>query len=107
MVIERFRPNIVLAGMEAHDEDRVDLLRIAAEGEVQLKPVKPCARCPIPNVDPATGQSSPEVGDMLQGYRKDERVGGAITFGMNAIVLQGEEQTLRVGQAVSANWVFE
>ena len=105
--IERFRPNIVLAGMEAHDEDRVDLLRIAADQEVQLKPVKPCPRCPIPNVDPATGQSSPEVGDTLQGYRKDERVGGAITFGMNAIVLQGEEQTLRVGQAVSANWVFE
>jgi uncharacterized protein YcbX len=105
--IERFRPNIVLAGMEAHDEDRVDLLRIAADQEVQLKPVKPCPRCPIPNVDPATGQSSPEVSDTLQGYRKDERVGGAITFGMNAIVLQGEEQTLRIGQAVGANWAFD
>lgn len=105
--IERFRPNIVLAGVEAHDEDRLDLLRIAADQEVQLKPVKPCPRCPIPNVDPATALSSPEVGDTLQGYRKDERVGGAVTFGMNAIVLQGEEQTLRVGQSVSADWVFD
>ncbi|HET6828146.1 MAG TPA: MOSC N-terminal beta barrel domain-containing protein [Ramlibacter sp.] len=104
--IERFRPNIVLAGMEAHDEDRLELLHIAADEEVQLKPVKPCPRCPIPNVDPATAQSSPEVGDTLQAYRKDERVGGAITFGMNAIVLQGEEQTLRVGQAVGASWAF-
>jgi uncharacterized protein YcbX len=105
--IERFRPNIVLAGVEAHDEDRLELLHIAADEEVQLKPVKPCPRCPIPNVDPATAQSSPEVGDTLQAYRKDERVGGAVTFGMNAIVLKGEEQTLRVGQAVGASWAFD
>ena len=60
--IERFRPNIVLAGLQAHDEDRLHELRIAtAEGEVVLRLVKPCPRCPIPNVDPASGQSSPEV----------------------------------------------
>jgi uncharacterized protein YcbX len=59
------------------------------QGEVQLKPVKPCARCPIPNVDPATA-SSPEVGDTLQGYRQDARLNGAVTFGMNAIVLAGD-----------------
>ena len=58
--IERFRPNIVLAGIEAHDEDRVDTLHIATgEGEVQLRPVKPCARCPIPDIDPATADEQP------------------------------------------------
>lgn len=105
--IERFRPNVVLSGLQAHDEDQVDVLHIAAQEEVQLKPVKPCPRCPIPNIDPATAQSSPEVGDMLQSYRRNERVNGAVSFGMNAIVLQGAEQTLRVGQAVSAAFRFD
>ena len=106
--IERFRPNVVLAGIEAHDEDRVDTLHIkTAEGEVSLRPVKPCARCPIPDIDPATGTSSPEVGDMLRTYRSDPRVDGAITFGMNAIVLEGVEHALRVGQSVGANLRFE
>ncbi len=104
--IERFRPNIVLAGLEAHDEDRLGDIVIAADQEVRLRPVKPCARCIIPNVDPATGQSSPQVGDMLQTYRSDMRVGGAVTFGMNAIVLGGADQVLRVGQTVTADWNF-
>lgn len=106
--MERFRPNIVLAGLEAHDEDRVDVLRVAAEeGPVQLRPVKPCPRCPIPNIDPATAQVDPVVTDTLQGYRRNERVGGAISFGMNAIVVEGFERTLRVGQAVSADFKFD
>jgi uncharacterized protein YcbX len=104
--IERFRPNIVLDGLQAHDEDRLSSLRIAADQPVELKPVKPCARCPIPDIDPATGESSPAVGDALRSYRRDERVGGAITFGMNAIVVAGVDQTLRVGQAVEADWNF-
>jgi len=106
--IERFRANIVLAGIESHDEDRVDALHIeTAEGEAELKPVKPCTRCPIPDIDPATGVSSPEVGDMLRTYRADARVDGRITFGMNCIVLQGVEHMLKVGQAVGANYRFE
>lgn len=106
--IERFRPNIVLAGLEAHDEDRVEMLHIAtAEGSAQLQPVKPCTRCPIPDIDPATATSSPEVGDMLRSYRADPRVGGAITFGMNLIVREGVEHMLKVGQAVGANYRFD
>ena len=106
--VERFRPNLVLAGIEAHDEDRVDMFHIsAADAVVQLQPVKPCSRCPIPDIDPATAQSSPEVGDTLRSYRQDARVNGAITFGMNAIVREGAEQVLRVGQTVGANYRFD
>jgi uncharacterized protein YcbX len=106
--MERFRPNVVLAGFGAHDEDRVDMVRVDAGGHgVHLQPVKPCSRCPIPNIDPATAQSSPAVADTLQTYRQDARLGGAITFGMNAIVRQGAGQVLRVGQRVAADVRFE
>jgi len=104
--IERFRPNIVLAGLEAQDEDRLDVLRIGADGEVQLRPVKPCSRCGIPDVDPATAQVDPLVSDMLQTYRRNPVLDGAVTFGMNVIVLKGEGQILRVGQPVAADWRF-
>ena len=116
----RFRPNIVLAAapgeieLAPHDEDRFDLLRIEADAPadagaaaVVLKLVKPCLRCTIPNIDPQTAASSPEVGDLLQAYRQDARVGGAITFGVNAIVLEGVEVLLKVGQRVRADFCFQ
>lgn len=107
VTVQRFRPNIVLAGMQAHDEDQIATMHITtAEGNVELALVKPCPRCPIPNVNPLTGVPSPEVGDTLQSYRQDARLDGAVTFGMNAITLQGFEQVLRVGLAVGANYAF-
>ena len=111
--MSRFRPNIVLGlstdsgAQMPHDEDRVDVLHISTEqGKLMLKPVKPCIRCPIPDIDPVTATSSPKVGNALQSYRSDPRVGGAVTFGMNAVVLEGFEQTLRPGQLVTANYRF-
>jgi uncharacterized protein YcbX len=105
--IERFRPNIVLAGLEAHDEDRLELVRIATDaGEVQLRPVKPCSRCTIPNIDPATAQSDPAVADALQSYRRDPVLDGAVSFAMNAIIVAGVDSTLRIGQPVAASIRF-
>ena len=107
VLIERFRPNIVLGGMQAHDEDRVGDLHVTTDsGDVRLKLVKPCARCPIPNIDHMTATSSSVVGDMLQTYRSDARVGGAVSFGMNAIVTRGFDQVLRVGQVARADYEF-
>jgi uncharacterized protein YcbX len=106
--VERFRPNLVLADVEAHDEDRIDELVVrTAEGEVRLRNAKPCSRCPIPDVDPATGVCSPEVGDALRSYRADPRLDGAITFGVNAIVLDGIDRMLRRGQRVEAAFRFD
>lgn len=115
--MSRFRPNIVLGSaadagepgaMTAHDEDRLDVLHISTgQGSLQLKLVKPCARCSIPNIDPVTALSTHDVGDMLQTYRSDPRVAGALTFGMNAVVVEGFEQTLKTGQQVLAHYTFE
>ena len=104
----RFRPNVVLSGLLPHDEDHLGPLEVWSDGVAiaGLQLVKPCARCPIPNIDPVTAQSHPGVGDALQAYRQDARVNGAITFGMNAIVTHGAGTVLRVGQAVQGNYAF-
>ena len=105
--MERFRPNLVLDGLRPWDEDHIDELEIdTAQGPVRLKLVKPCTRCTIPNVDPATGEPTTEPGDTLAGFRADPRMDGALTFGMNAVVLSGFEHTLQIGQSVRANFAF-
>lgn len=101
--MRRFRANLVLGGVMAHDEDRIGMMTL---GAVQLKPVKPCPRCPIPNIDPDSARPHPVVSDTLQAYRQDARVKGAVTFGMNCIPMTGVGQVLRVGQRVSADWAF-
>lgn len=104
----RFRPNIVLAGVDAHDEDRVGALTVdTGAGGATLEAVKPCGRCPIPNIDPDTALASPAVGDALQTYRVDPQQKGAITFGMNAVVRAGAGEVLRVGQGVQGDWRFD
>ena len=105
--IERFRPNLVLDGLAPFDEDHIDEIRVeTAEGPVRLKLVKPCVRCKVPSVDPATGVQGHEPGDTLSTFRADARMDGGITFGMNAIVLEGLERTLAVGQRASATYAF-
>ena len=105
--MSRFRPNLVLDGIDAHDEDHIDLLEVdTPRGTVQLKLVKPCARCTIPGVDPLTGEQGFEVIDALAGYRSDPRVDGAVTFGMNAIVVSGVDHVLAVGQTCRASFGF-
>ena len=108
VTMARFRPNLVLDGLAAHGEDALDeIVFDTSDGPVRLKLVKPCARCPIPDVDPATGETGHAVGDTLAGYRADARLGGQITFGMNAVIVEGIERSLRVGMAGRATYRFE
>ncbi|MBL8348073.1 MAG: MOSC N-terminal beta barrel domain-containing protein [Rubrivivax sp.] len=105
--IERFRPNLVLDGLAAFEEDHIDELAIDTDdGLVRLKLVKPCVRCTIPDVDPATAERGTAVGDTMATFRADARMGGGLTFGMNAMVLEGIDKVLRVGQAVRASIKF-
>jgi uncharacterized protein YcbX len=108
VTMQRFRPNLVLDGLQPWDEDHIDEIDITtAEGVVTLRLVKPCSRCSIPNVDPTTAESSAEPSLTLAGYRSDPRLDGAITFGMNAVIVRGVEHTLRTGQPVTVRYKFD
>lgn len=108
VTMHRFRPNIVLDGLDAHGEDGLDEIAFATdEGPIRLKLVKPCVRCPIPDVDPLTGTAGHVVGDTLRTYRADPRRDGQVTFGMNTVIVEGIERALRVGMAGSANHRFD
>ncbi|MCS4295136.1 uncharacterized protein YcbX [Comamonas sp. BIGb0152] len=112
VVTERFRANIVVDGFQSHDEDRIESLSVQQGGPgsqqwADLPLVKPCARCPIPDVDPATADRGTRVTDTLQTYRHDARLDGAVTFGMNAYVPAGTGGVLRVGDAVGGALQFD
>jgi hypothetical protein len=97
--IQRFRPNVVVDGLDAFEEDTLDALAVDGGGPV-LRIVKPCTRCTIVEVDPATGRHEPGVLQVLAAFRADPRLGGAVTFGQNAIVAAGLGGALRVGDAL-------
>jgi uncharacterized protein YcbX len=101
--MNRFRPNLVVDGIEAYEEDYVDTFRA---GEALHRPVKPCPRCPMPSIDQATGEFGPDPLDILQGYRAKPEVDGGICFGMNNILLEGDGATVRVGQEVDVELAF-
>ena len=101
--MNRFRPNLVIDGIEAFEEDYAATITI---GAACLQPVKPCARCPMPSVDQSTGMFGPDPLDILQGYRANPLVDGGITFGMNAILQDGENTVLQIGQQAEIDIAF-
>lgn len=100
--IDRFRPNIVIDGVESFEEDYARDLRV---GDAVLELVKPCVRCTVPSVDPTTGEQGTEPGDTLVTYRNNSAAGG-VTFGVNAIVAHGAGAELRVGDPVDVTLRF-
>lgn len=103
LAIERFRPNIVIDGVDAYGEDH---LRTLATEDYALRLVKPCTRCRITQTDPFTAEVGDEPLDVLATYREDARAGG-LAFGMNAIVERGaDEATVKVGDRLSATIAF-
>jgi uncharacterized protein YcbX len=99
--MERFRPNIVIDGVEAYDEDRIHELRA---GRVTLRLVKPCTRCAITTTDQQQGVvDGVEPLRTLKQYRFDPKLRGVL-FGQNAIVVAGAGESLGVGEAFEIAW---
>lgn len=97
--MNRFRPNVVLAGAQPWEEDHLRVLRI---GEVHLRLVKACTRCVMTSVDQQSGRKGLSPLPALQKFRYDEHLRG-VTFGQNARVLRGMGSWLKVGDPVIAD----
>ena len=102
--MDRFRPNVViLSGAAAFEEDRWAGLATSSGCEFAL--VKPCSRCTVVSVDPATGERAGREplsavknihSGKVAGYHRKEW-DAAPFFGWNCVV--GDES---VGRVVSA-----
>ena len=90
--MERFRPNLVVAGGEAFQEDTWKEIMI---GAARFALVKTCGRCVIPTTDQRTGERGKEPTRTLASYRKR---GNRVEFGMNAMA--SAEGTVRAGDPV-------
>lgn len=93
----RFRPNVVVEGAPAWDEDHWPELRI---GEVLFRAPKPCARCVITTLDPQTGRAGKEPLKTLATFRRRD---GEVMFGMNLVPVLDpplDQAELRVGDPV-------
>ncbi len=78
----RFRPNIVIAGTRAWDEDGWQVLTI---GALTCDVVKPCDRCVVTTVDQTSGMRDPgqEPLRTLTEFRRVE--GKGVLFGQNLV----------------------
>ncbi len=90
--MNRFRPNLVVAGDEPYAEDGWRRIEI---GGVRLQVVKPCARCLVTTTDQVTGERGKEPLRTLATYRK---VGGEVMFGQN--VVHENTGRLRIGDPI-------
>jgi len=90
--MNRFRPNLTIAGAGAFHEDRWARIEI---GGLALNVVKPCDRCVITTTDQVTTKRGVEPLRTLATYRK---VGGKVMFGQNAV--HEGRGSLRVGDRV-------
>lgn len=92
LLMNRFRPNIVVDGCEPFAEDRWKEISING---VKLSLVKRCDRCTITTVNQESGSRSKEPLKTLSEFRKE---GDKVFFGQNAVhATQGK---IRVGDAV-------
>ncbi len=91
--MERFRPNIVVSGVEPFAEDHFARLRL---GALSFRGVKRCDRCSVTTVDIETGETSLEPMRTLATFRRQD---SKVWFGMNLI--HDGPGTLRVGDAAS------
>lgn len=90
----RFRPNIVVSGGSPYEEDAWQQFQI---GDTAFYGVKPCARCVLTTIDPATGQKGEEPLHTLATYRQWKH---KILFGQNVLPTRTTGDRLYIGQPV-------
>ncbi len=100
--VDRFRPNVLLSGCEAYEEDYIDEI---AAGAVRMKLVKPCTRCQITTTDQQTGERAAEPLATLATYRMNVPLDG-VSFGVNAILTAGFGATLTTGTPADCSLRF-
>jgi len=99
--MNRFRPNIVLDGIGAYEEDHIEEL---GDDAMRLKPVKACTRCRITTTDQQSGLAEgDEPLRTLREYRYEPALRG-VCFGQNLIILKGAGTRLRRGQSLQLRW---
>ncbi|KHT64211.1 flavodoxin [Photobacterium gaetbulicola] len=93
--MDQFRTNLVVSGTEPFAEDGWKRIRI---GDVEFEVVKPCARCILTTVDPATGEFNAlkEPLNTLSSFRSDGS--GEVFFGQNLVALN--EGIIRAGDKI-------
>jgi uncharacterized protein YcbX len=91
----RFRPNIVVDGLEPWGEDTWREIKI---GDLRARIVKPCARCTIVTHDPVTGERPARLEPLTTLKRIHATADGRIIFGQN--VIPDGEATIRIGDPV-------
>ena len=93
--MDRFRPNLVVGGGDAFQEDGWTDITI---GTASFMLVKPCARCVVITTDQRTGQRGKDPLHTLASYRNKR---GKVLFGMNA--MGDTEGLVRVGDAITVS----
>ncbi|MFE9625083.1 MOSC domain-containing protein [Streptomyces sp. NPDC006527] len=91
--MDRFRPNVVVAGTDPWAEDGWSRLTI---GEVGFRVAKTCGRCVVTTTDQATAGRGKEP---LYTLGRHRRLGGKLVFGQNLVPLS--RGTIRVGDPVT------
>lgn len=91
--MNRFRPNLVIAGSPAFAEDTWPRFRI---GDITFRAAGPCARCIVTTTDQQTAERGKEPLRTLSTYRRDAADPTDINFGQN-LVHETKSGTLRVG----------
>ena len=101
--MNRFRMNLVVEGLEAWDENRIDTL---SSPDLKLENVTVCERCIIITTDQETGER--KKSDLLQTLNKfqrrekGERFGSGLVFG--AYMGVAKEGNVRVGDRLTVEF---
>lgn len=94
IIMNRFRPNIVIESDTPWQEDTWKLISI--EG-VSFEIIKPCARCQVPGIDQITGAIDNNI---LKTMSAQRRFGNKVLFGVNAILADEWMDSVQVGDEV-------